>query len=109
MVMVFASVAVGGWTMLEHGRARTAWTVLAALGVAFALVWTLLRVDLARLGNELTLRGDARVGLKTLLADPQVRAAARCGPVLVPNHRLIPDVRWIMDLPEDRVVARSDD
>ena len=109
MVMVFAAVAVGGWTMLEHGRARTAWTVLAALGVAFALVWTLLRVDLARLGNELTLRGDARVGLKTLLDDPQVRAAARCGPVLVPNHRLIPDVRWIMDLPEDRVVARSDE
>ena len=109
MVMLFAGVAVGGWTMLEHGRARTAWTVLAALGVAFALVWTLLRVDLARLGNELTLRGDARVGLKELLDKPQVRAAARCGPVLVPNHRLIPDVRWIMDLPEDRVVARSDE
>ena len=29
MVMLFAAVAVGGFTMLERGRMRTAWTVLA--------------------------------------------------------------------------------
>lgn len=109
MVMLLAGVAVAGWTMLEEGRARTAWTVLAGLGVAFAIVWTLLRVDIARLSSEMTLRGDAREGLKALLDDPAVRAAAACGPVLVPNHRLIPDVRWIMDLPEQRVIARSDE
>ena len=28
--------------------------------------------------------------------------------MLTPNHRLIPDVRWVLDLPEERVVARSD-
>ena len=37
-----------------------------------------------------------------------MRAAARCGPITTPNHKLIPDVRWILNLPEHRVVARSD-
>lgn len=109
MVMLLAGVAVGGFTMLEHGRARTAWAALAAAGVLLAIVWTALRVDLARLTNELALRGDARVSLRTLLDDPAVRAAERCGPVLTPNHRIVPDVRWIMDLPDGRVIARSDE
>ncbi len=108
MVMMFAAVAVGGFTMLERGRMRTAWAVLAALGVLFAIFWTATRVDLTRLTNELALRGESRAALRTLLSDPAVRAAKRCGPVLTPNHRLIPDVRWIMNLPEDQVVARTD-
>ncbi len=108
MVMLFAAVAAGGFTLLEHGRARTAWTVLAALAVLFAVVWTALRVDLTRLTNELALRGKAQTGLRQLLDDPAVRAAKHCGPVLTPNHRLIPDVRWIMNLPDGQVVARSD-
>jgi hypothetical protein len=108
MVMLLAAVAVGGFTLLRPGRMRTTWTVLACIAVALAVAWTALRVDLNRLTNELRLRGDARVGLKAVLDDPGVRAAARCGPVLVPNHRLIADVRWIMDLPADRVIARSD-
>ena len=41
-------------------------------------------------------------------AEPAVKAARRCGPVLTPNHRLIPDVRWIMNLPADQVIARTD-
>ena len=28
--------------------------------------------------------------------------------MLTPNHRLIPDVRWIMNLPDGQVVARTD-
>jgi hypothetical protein len=31
----------------------------------------------------------------------------KCGPVSVPNHKLIPDVRWIQDLPPKGVIARS--
>lgn len=108
MVMLFGAVAVGGWTMLVDGRARRVWAGLALAGVVFAGVWTVLRVDLHRLTSELRFRGDSRAALARLLDEPQVRAAARCGPVTTPNHKLIPDVRWILDLPEDRVVARSD-
>lgn len=108
MVMLFAAFAVGGFTVLEQGRARRAWTVVAGLAVLFAVVWTALRVDLGRLTGELQFRGDSRAALRQLLDEPQVRAAAKCGTITTPNHKLIPDVRWILKLPEQDVVARSD-
>ena len=37
-----------------------------------------------------------------------MRAALRCGPVSTPNHKLIPDVRWMLDVPAGKVIARSD-
>jgi hypothetical protein len=108
MVMIFAGVAVAGWTMLGDGRGRKWWTYGALAALVLGVVWTALRVDLGRLDNELNFRGNSRASLARLLDKPEVRAAARCGPVLTPNHRLIPDVRWFLDLPEGQVVARSD-
>ncbi len=108
MVMLFAAVAVAGFTMLREGRARRAWATLAALAVLGGITWTALRVDVTRLDNELVFRGTSRESLADLLENPKVRAAARCGPVTTANHKLIPDVRWILDLPEERVIARSD-
>jgi hypothetical protein len=108
MVMLLAAVALAGFTMLEDGRLRRAWAIVSALAVIGGATWTALRVDLTRLDNELTFRGNSRESLGDLLDDPRVRAAVRCGPVTTPNHKLIPDVRWILDLPEDRVIARSD-
>jgi hypothetical protein len=31
----------------------------------------------------------------------------RCGPLTFPNYRLVPDARWMLDLPPGRVGARS--
>jgi hypothetical protein len=31
----------------------------------------------------------------------------RCGPLTFPNYRLVPDARWMLDLPARRVGARS--
>ena len=31
----------------------------------------------------------------------------RCGPLTFPNYRLVPDARWLLDLPPERVGARS--
>jgi len=108
MVMLFAAVTAGGWTMLRSSRVRTLWIAAAAAAVVFAAAWTLARVNLSSLFTELQFRGDSRASLVKLLDDPKVRAALRCGPVTTPNHKLIPDVRWILNLPEHRVVARSD-
>ncbi len=108
MVMLFAAVSVGGFTLLRPGRTRRAWAILAGLAVVFAAVWTATRVDVRRLTAELVFRGDSRPALVSLLKAPAVTRALRCGPVTVPNHKLIPDVRWILDLPESGVVARSD-
>ncbi|MGH2941429.1 MAG: hypothetical protein ACRDLN_01445 [Solirubrobacteraceae bacterium] len=108
-VMVFAAVFIAGWTMLEAGTSwRRLWAAGAAALVIFGVVFTAMRVNLTQLRNELRFRGDAHVALERVLRDPRVARALRCGPVYVPNHKLIPDVRWILDRPRSGVVARSD-
>lgn len=109
ILMLMAAVAIGGWTMLvPGGRLRRGWMAAAAVLVVFGVVFTASRVNVNRLESELVFRGDARVALQEVLEHPRVRDALACGPVFVPNHKLIPDVRWELDLPVDRVVARTD-
>ena len=110
MLMIFAAVALGGWTMLRRGTAaRRAWAVGAAGLAIYGVVFTATKVDLGKLEGELQFRGDSHGDLVEVLETPQVAAGLRCGPLTVPNHKLIPDARWILDLPAGRVIARSDD
>ncbi len=107
-VMVFAAVFIAGWTMLEPGTNwRRVWMLAAGAIVVFGIVFTATRVNLTQLRNELQFRGDAHVALEHVLHDPDVVAGLRCGPVYVPNHKLIPDVRWILDGSQSDVIARS--
>ena len=111
MLSLFAAVLLGGFTMLPHGRrTRTiwAWTSLAValLGLSYSVINPPLPY---RVNNELVFRGESHRSLRNLLHEPQVKATLKCGPVSVPTHKLIPDVRWVLDLPENKVLARSDD
>ncbi len=108
MLMIFAAFLVAGFTVIRAGRVRRYWAIAAAVGVAALIVWTILRVNVDVLVTELKFRGDSVRALTSLLDRPDVRAAAKCGPVMTSNHRLVPSVRWIMDLPADEVIARSD-
>ena len=109
MAMIFAGVFVAGWTMLEPGGAlRRAWMALSGAVITFALVWTVINLNLVHFTNELDFRGHYRTDLRRLLADQKVRAGLRCGALSTPNHKLIPDIRWVADLPERSVIARSD-
>jgi hypothetical protein len=109
IVMVFAAVTLAGWTMLRDDlRARRWWAIGAGLIVAYGAAFTATRVHFSRFDLELRFRGDSHAALEQLLADPRIRAGRRCGPVSVPNHKLVPDVRWILDAGVDEVVARSD-
>jgi hypothetical protein len=107
-VMIFAAVFLAGWTMLrEDSRWRRAWALAAAALVIFGIVFTATRVNLHQFDTELRFRGDAHQALEHVLSAPAVVSALRCGPVYVPNHKLIPDVRWILDRPRSGVIARS--
>lgn len=109
-VMIFAGVFIAGWTMLRSGSMpRRLWAAGAAALVIFGIVFTVTRVNLNRLDNELRFRGDAHAALEQVLSAPAVVAALRCGPVYVPNHKLIPDVRWILNRSSAGVLARSSD
>jgi hypothetical protein len=109
MVMIFAAVTLGGWTMIERGRMRSIWAASAVAIVAFGIVFTATHVKLIRFDAELGFRKYYHRSLEAIVEDPQVRdAVRRCGPISTPNHKLIPDVRWLANLSQSEVVARSD-
>jgi len=60
-----------------------------------------------RLFAELRFIRGTHAELRAILTTPAVRRDMRCGPVTFPNYRLVPDTRWMLDLPAARVGARS--
>ncbi len=112
LVMLFGALAVGGWSLLEPGsRLRWVWMAAAALLVAYGVAQTAATVSITSIKSELAFRDDSHKALAQVLEDPRVRAdLARCGPLSLPNHKLMPDVRWILDVKGagSRVIARSE-
>ena len=85
---------------------RRVWAVVAVLAVAYGTVFTVLRVSTNRLTSELERRGASHRALVALLDRPDVGGS--CLPFSVPSHKLVPEVRWILDLPEPSVRARTE-
>jgi hypothetical protein len=111
MMCLFAAVAVAGFTMLPPGsRVRRAWATAAAIGVVAGLAYTAVHPPSpSRFDDELGFRGEEGKSLRSLLNSAPVQdGLARCGPLSVPTHKLIPDARWVLDRDEGGVVARSD-
>jgi hypothetical protein len=109
MMSLFAGLALGGFTTLPHGsRVRRLWAAGAGLAVVLGLVWTAFHPpSFVRFNDELVFRGESGRSLYALLDTPAVKRGLRCGPLTLPTHRVIPDSRWIRDLPEHKVLARS--
>ena len=106
-LMVLAAVAVGGWTMLLPSRVRTAWMVGALVIVLLGAGYTATRLNFTRFESELRFRGQAHDDLTAVLDDPKVKAGLRCGPLTGPNHKIVPDARWIAGLGDGDVWARA--
>jgi hypothetical protein len=107
-LMVLAAVAIGGWTMLLPSWIRTAWMLGAIAIVALGGAYTATHLNLSRFDNELRFRGQAHDDLTEVLDDPKVRAGLRCGPLTGPNHKIVPDARWIAGLGDGDVRARAE-
>ena len=107
-LMVLAAVAIGGWTMLLPGWLRTGWMVAAVLIVVGGVAYTTTHINLSRFDNELRFRGQAHDDLTAVLHDPKVQAGLRCGPLTGPNHKIVPDSRWIASLGDGQVGARAE-
>ncbi len=108
MLMIFAGVALAGWSMLELGRVRTGWIAAAALLALGGAAFTATRLSLRSFDTDLRYRGEAHASLEQVLSAPSVRAARACGPVSVPSHKLVPDTRWILHAGVTGVYARAD-
>ncbi|MEY2515458.1 MAG: hypothetical protein QOJ89_2816 [bacterium] len=108
-LMLFAAFAIAGWSRLPRGhRATRPWAAGALLVVLGGVAYTAVTFNPHYVDRELKLRDSVRRDLASVLDSPQVRAARACGPVSVPNHKLVPIVRWIDDADVDGVVARTD-
>lgn len=105
---VFAAFALTGWTTLARGRARTAWAVAAGALLLGGAGFTVTHTSPAKVRSELRERERLREDLRVALTAPGVTAARRCGPVTVPTHKLIPEVRSLLGAPAGAVRARSD-
>jgi hypothetical protein len=110
VLIVFCAVAIGGWSMLERGsKLRRAWMAGAAALVLYGAVAAATTLSLSSLRTTLAYHEDFHKGLVVALANSRVKAELkRCPLVSLPNNKLIPDARWILDsVGQHDIVARS--
>jgi len=88
--------------------------LIAGLGLAvfaaYALgdaIWTLTHTSPRKVTAELRERVAIRADLVALMELPAVVRARACGPVTVPTHKLVPELRFLLDTPEGYVRARA--
>jgi len=117
---LFAGYALAGFTTLAAGSAaRRRWARAAggvvALGAAATVALLVFAPGLSRsvvpspgrVSEELRFIRATHQGLVGVLAAPAVQGRLACGPLTLPNYRLVPDARWLLDLPRSAVTARS--
>jgi hypothetical protein len=109
-LLPFCAVTIGGWTMLERGsRVRQVWIAAAVVLVVYGGASAASTLSLSSLRTTLAEHQDFHEGLALALRNPKVKAELRrCPLVSLPDNKLIPDARWILDTVSQRnIVARS--
>ncbi len=110
MLLLFCAVAIGGWAMLAPGTLmRRVWMAGAALLVLYGATSAATTLSLSSLRTTLAYHEDFHKGLAVALSNPTVeRELKRCPLLTLPNNKLIPDARWILDtVNQHDIVARS--
>jgi hypothetical protein len=107
LLLIFAAVLLVGWTLMPAGRVRTWWARASVLGGIGVVVVGAVNLNPNSLANDLRFRGDAHRDLVEVLDRPAVQRALRCGPLWTPNHKLVPDSRWLLDAGNADVLPRS--
>ncbi|HST57008.1 MAG TPA: hypothetical protein VLJ42_14060 [Solirubrobacteraceae bacterium] len=109
LVMLFSAVTLGGWSLLEPGTLlRRAWISAALLVLAYGVVAAATTLSIASIQTQLAFRNDSHRALASVLDSPIVRSnLKRCGPLSLPNHKLMPDARWILNEGPHDIIARS--
>lgn len=110
VLLVFCALVLGGWSMLQRGSwLRRVWIALAAVLAAYGAVSVATTLSLTSLRNTLAYHEDFHEGLASALHSPGVQAQLRrCRLLSLPNNKLIPDARWILDsVGQHDIVARS--
>jgi hypothetical protein len=106
---LFAGYALAGFTRLDPADPlRARWRLASTLAAAVAVAGLIALAPSPRpVLAELEFLRATHDDLVAVLDDPEVRAARACGPVTLPNYRLVPDTRWHLDADRTEVGARS--
>src|SRR6202035_936753 len=107
MLLVFCAFALAGWTMLDRGLLRRAWATAAVALAAFGIYDAGSTLSLHKIETELGFREDGQTSLVEILDKPAVRAALRCGPLSVPDHKLRPDAMLLLNRQPAGVIDRN--
>ena len=110
VLLLFCAVTIGGWAMLRPGSTfRRVWMALAAALVLYGGASVATTLSLSTLRTTLAYHEDFHKGLAVALASPRVKTTLeRCPLLSLPNNKLIPDARWILDsVGQHDIVARS--
>jgi hypothetical protein len=111
VALIFCAVSLGGWAMLEPGSLiRRVWMAAAAALLIYGAASVVSTLSLTNLQTTLAEHEDFHKGLAATLASPPVEAELRrCPLVSLPDNKLIPDARWILDtVGQHGIVARSE-
>ena len=110
LLLPFCAVSIGGWSMLVPGSAlRRVWIVAALALVVYGTFDVVRTFSITSLRTTLAYHEEFHEGLASALASPAVREQLRRCPLLsLPDNKLIPDARWILDSSgQGDIVARS--
>jgi hypothetical protein len=93
---------------LPAGYLVTRSRALLAIAVVAGLAFVVVRADaFDRLATELRFIRSTHDDLTAVLHTRSVAQGRACGPVTLPNYRLVPDTRWILDAGQKQVGSRS--
>ncbi|HYI20525.1 MAG TPA: hypothetical protein VD836_17555 [Solirubrobacteraceae bacterium] len=108
LLALFYGLAVAGWLLLDPGRRRRLWMWIGIAVGTLSLLWLPWHVGMvADTRRNLDQRARAYESLRDVArqAGP-ARAVDACGgTVSAAEHRILPHLRWWMDLPPDAVTT----
>jgi hypothetical protein len=110
LLLPFCALAIGGWSLLAPGSLlRRVWLAGGAALLLYGAVAAVSVTSLTNARTTLSYHDDFHEGLAAALHAPAVRAELkRCPLLTLPDNKLIPDARWILDTTNQRdIVARS--
>jgi hypothetical protein len=111
VALLFCAVTIGGWAMLEPGsKVRRVWIAGASVLVLYGAFSAATTLSLSSLLTTLADHEEFHTGLVTALDSPRVATQLKRCPLLsLPNNKLIPDARWILNTNgQENIVARSE-
>ena len=111
LLLPFCALAIGGWSLLRPGSLlRRAWMAAGAALLVYGAVAAVSVTSLSNARTTLAYHDDFHEGLAVALHSPAVRAElARCPLLSLPDNKLIPDARWILNVGnQHEIVARSE-